>query len=240
MPLLSRLFAKTCLCDGRSTESERICRVASAGGTDCVAFLVLSQVMRYSAGLAQTGVHAVLNPARMFTALSFAAEKHKQQRRKDAEAPPYVNHVIAVATTLAVEGGVTDEHTLMCALLHDTVEDTATTLAELAECFGREIAALVGEVTDDKLLVKAERKRLQVEHARTASAQAKQVKIADKICNVRDVADCPPAHWTLERRIEYLRWSEQVVAGCRGINPRLDRAFDETVALARQRVGQQK
>ena len=156
------------------------------------------------------------------------------QRRKDPDATPYINHPIAVATVIAIEGEVMDEATLLCALLHDTVEDTDTTFAELAQHFGPEVAALVRELTDDKSLAKSERKRLQIEHAKAATARAKQVKIADKICNVRDVAACAPADWSRQRRLEYLRWSELVVAGCRGVNPKLEQAFDEAVLLARE------
>jgi guanosine-3',5'-bis(diphosphate) 3'-pyrophosphohydrolase len=179
-----------------------------------------------------------LDPANFLRALAFAAEKHRRQRRKDPDATPYINHPIAVATVLAVEGAVTDEATLVCALLHDTVEDTDTTLAELAQHFGPEMADLVQELTDDESLVKSERKRLQIVHAATASPRAKQVKIADKISNIRDVVASPPAHWPVERRIEYLRWSEQVAAGCQGVNPKLDRAFAQAVALARQTIEQ--
>ena len=170
-------------------------------------------------------------------ALAFAAGKHRLQRRKDTDASPYINHPIAVATALAVEGDVSDEATLLCAVLHDTVEDTDTTFGELEQHFGHEVAALVRELTDDKSLEKAERKRLQIEHAKVASLRAQQVKIADKICNVRDVTACPPPHWPLQRRLDYLTWSEKVVARCRGVNLRLDRAFDQAIAEARGSIG---
>src|SRR2546428_7321677 len=133
-------------------------------------------------------------------ALKFAAEKHRNQRRKDADASPYINHPIAVASVLATEAAVTDKATFLAALLHDTVEDTGTTLQQLEQLFGPEVAALVGEMSDDKSLPKETRKRLQVEHAPGASPKAKRLKIADKICNVRDVAENPPASWSLERR----------------------------------------
>ena len=178
-----------------------------------------------------------MNAAHLLKAIAFAAEKHRRQRRKDAEASPYINHPIAVATVLAGEGGVSDQATLLAAVLHDTIEDTQTSFAELEGHFGPAVAALVREVTDDKSLKKDERKRLQVEHARASSPRAKQIKIADKISNVRDIAVSPPADWPLERRREYLTWSERVVAGCRGVNPKLDQAFDETVGEARRVLG---
>ena len=111
-----------------------------------------------------------MNPTQLLKAIAFAADKHRKQRRKDAEASPYINHPIAVATVLAAEGGVSDEATLMAAALHDTVEDTQTTFAELEEHFGPEVTGLVRELTDDKSLEKAERKRLQIEHAPDASS----------------------------------------------------------------------
>jgi GTP diphosphokinase / guanosine-3',5'-bis(diphosphate) 3'-diphosphatase len=164
--------------------------------------------------------------ALLLKALSFAAHKHRDQRRKDAEASPYINHPIALADVLVNEGGVTDAEVLAAALLHDTVEDTATTPEELERTFGPRVARIVAEVTDDKALPKAERKRLQVEHAASISPEAKLVKLADKICNLRDVAVHPPAQWSLERRREYFEWAKNVVDRLRGIHPRLEAAFD--------------
>jgi len=169
-------------------------------------------------------------------ALGFAAEKHRDHRRKDANASPYINHLIAAALILAEEGRVNDEELLVAAILHDTVEDTETSFPELEEHFGSTIAGLVAEVTDDKSLKKAVRKRLQEEHAPKASPRAKQLKIADKISNIRDIVHYPPSGWPLERRLEYLAWAQRVVAGCRGINERLDQAFDRTVSEAARQL----
>jgi guanosine-3',5'-bis(diphosphate) 3'-pyrophosphohydrolase len=178
-----------------------------------------------------------LNAAQLLKAIAFAAEKHRHQTRKDAEESPYIIHPIGVATILAIEGDVSDETTLLAAVLHDTVEDTETTFVELEEHFGPEVAGLVRELTDDKSLEKGERKRLQVEHARDSSRHAKEIKIADKISNVRDIAVSPPSDWPLQRRREYLTWSETVVAGCRGVNPKLDDAFDKAIGQARRILG---
>ena len=164
-------------------------------------------------------------------ALEFAAHKHRDQRRKDAQASPYINHPIALANVLVHEGKVDDPAVLSAALLHDTVEDTETTPAELREIFGEKIAGIVLEVTDDKNLLKAERKRLQVEHAAHISREAKLVKLADKICNVRDVANHPPAKWDLTRRREYFEWAKAVVDQLRGVHPVLEKKFDEAYAL---------
>ena len=164
-------------------------------------------------------------------ALDFAALKHRDQRRKDALASPYINHPIALANVLVGEGGVSEPAVIAAALLHDTLEDTQTTAGELRAAFGDAITRVVEEVTDDKSLLKAERKRLQVEHAATISREAKLVKLADKICNVRDMANHPPAKWDLARRREYFEWARAVVDRMRGIHPELERRFDEAYAL---------
>ena len=163
-------------------------------------------------------------------AAEFAALKHRNQRRKDADASPYINHPLALARLLAEDGGVTDAVTLCAALLHDTIEDTATTHAELQAAFGAQIAAVVGEVTDDKTLPKAERKYLQIEHAAHISDRAKRVKLADKICNLRDLEASPPASWKLRRKRKYFDWSAEVIDALRGTNRKLERLFDEAVA----------
>ena len=168
--------------------------------------------------------------ALLLKALAFAAHKHRDQRRKDAEASPYINHPIALADVLVNEGGICDPEILSAALLHDTVEDTDTTPQELLDAFGPRIARIVAEVTDDKNLAKAERKRLQVEHAAGISAEAKLVKLADKICNLRDVALRPPSGWGLERRCEYFDWAKSVVDRLRGAHAGLEAAFDAAYA----------
>jgi guanosine-3',5'-bis(diphosphate) 3'-pyrophosphohydrolase len=162
-------------------------------------------------------------------ALEFAALKHRDQRRKD-EVTPYINHPIALANVLCQEGGIRDEVVLAAALLHDTLEDTQTTPEELREAFGDSVACIVEEVTDDKSLLKAERKRLQIEDAGALSREAKLVKLADKICNVRDVADQPPAKWDLVRRREYFGWAKAVVDRLRGTHPELEKLFDQVYA----------
>jgi len=167
----------------------------------------------------------------LLKALAFSAMKHKDQRRKDVEASPYINHPITLAAVLCNEGHVTDIGVICGALLHDTVEDTATTPDELTEVFGPTISNMVLEVTDDKSLSKAERKRQQIEHAAHLSNQAKLIKLADKISNLRDVAASPPAGWDLERRQEYFDWAKQVIDQLRGVHPGLEQIFDCTYAL---------
>lgn len=166
-------------------------------------------------------------------AAEFAAHKHRDQRRKDADASPYINHPISLASVLCNEGGITDPIVLAAALLHDTLEDTETTYEELRGQFGDEIADVVVEVTDTKWIRgKDTRKRLQVSKASHSSTRARAVKIADKICNLRDILASPPAGWSLERKQEYFDWAKQVVDGVRGAHSQLEQRFD---ALYRQR-----
>lgn len=168
--------------------------------------------------------------ALLIRAAAFAAERHRRQRRRDAEASPYINHPIALADVLANEGGIDDPVVLCAALLHDTIEDTETTAAEIEAAFGPRIAAVVIEVSDDRGLSKSERKRLQIEYAARASREAQWVKLADKICNLRDLLAAPPQDWPPERKREYFAWSAQVVAGLRGAHPTLEAVFDGLLA----------
>lgn len=169
-------------------------------------------------------------------ALRFSAEKHRDQRRKDREASPYINHPIQVAEILWTAGEVRDIPTIVAALLHDTIEDTNTQAEEIIALFGQEVASLVEEVSDDKGLPKLERKRLQIESAPKKSVAAKQIKIADKLCNVADITNSPPFDWTFERRVEYLDWAERVVAGLRGANEKLEAQFDEALKKGRKKL----
>ena len=177
------------------------------------------------------------NCATLLRALEFSAAKHRDQRRKDREASPYINHPIEVASVLANVGGVGDLTTLVAAILHDTIEDTDTSPEDLEARFGKETRLLVQEMSDDKTLDKMERKRLQVEHAPALSEKAKLIKLADKICNIRDVTHRPPASWPIERRQEYLDWTERVVAGCRGSQAALEAYYDLVLREGREVLG---
>jgi guanosine-3',5'-bis(diphosphate) 3'-pyrophosphohydrolase len=170
--------------------------------------------------------------AELLRAVRFAAEKHRGQRRKGHDASPYINHPIAVAELLARVGGISDLTVLQAAILHDTIEDTETRRDELDREFGTNVRRLVEEVTDDKSLPKQERKRLQIEHAASLSASAKQIKLADKICNLMDITHSPPADWPLQRKKEYLEWARAVVNGCRGCNSLLEAEFDRVLDAA--------
>jgi (p)ppGpp synthase/HD superfamily hydrolase len=169
-------------------------------------------------------------------AADFAARRHAGQRRKGAAAEPYVNHLLEVAALIAEATGGSDAALIAAALLHDTLEDTVTEYEELDARFGSDIAALVAAVTDDKSLPKVERKRRQIESAPSATSRAKLLKIADKTSNVRALVVSPPSNWDVTRVADYIDWAEKVVAGCRGLNAALERAFDAAVTDARAAI----
>jgi GTP diphosphokinase / guanosine-3',5'-bis(diphosphate) 3'-diphosphatase len=178
----------------------------------------------------------VNNLKKLLQAASFSAQKHTGQRRKGERGEPYINHPLEVANLIASIGAVDDYDILIAAILHDTVEDCGVTREEIEELFGEKVAGYVMEVTDDKSLPKAERKRLQVEHAPHLSPGAKIVKLADKISNIADITNSPPADWSVERRLAYIEWGVDVVAGLRGANGPLEKYFDELVERARVKV----
>lgn len=171
----------------------------------------------------------------LLKAAHFAATAHRSQRRKSKGDIPYINHPIGVADYLA-SVGVEDEEVLAAALLHDTVEDCDISHKDLCAVFGERIAGIVAEVTDDKSLPKAERKRLQIEHGAHLSEGAKLVKMADKLYNIRSIAKTPPVGWNKDRVVQYLDWSEKVVANLRGVHPTLEKMFDQCMIESRQEV----
>jgi guanosine-3',5'-bis(diphosphate) 3'-pyrophosphohydrolase len=169
---------------------------------------------------------------KIILAANFAATKHRDQRRKDREASPYINHPLALAFVLTNEvEGVDDEDVIAAAILHDTIEDTNTINSEIADLFGDNVLGIVLELTDDKSLPKAIRKQLQIDNASKLSREAKLVKLADKICNLRDMANSPPFDWSLERQQEYFEWAKTVVDGLRGTHSELEALFDHAYGL---------
>jgi len=180
------------------------------------------------------------NISLILKAFKFAADKHQHQRRKGKTAVPYINHLIVVSETLWEVGKVRDMSTIAAGILHDTIEDTDTSPEELEATFGKKICEIVEEVTDDKRLPKQVRKQLQIERAGKASLEARHVKVADKICNVSDLIDFPPANWSLQRRIDYVDWAERVVNKLRGSNPLLEQHFDKVCKKVKEYLEREK
>ncbi len=166
-------------------------------------------------------------PNQLLQSVLFACTKHEDQRRKNSNATPYINHPVEVAEYLSRVGGVDDVEILVAAILHDTIEDTNTTAAEIRECFGDSVLGLVLECTDDKSLEKSERKRLQIENASQKSPGAKQIKLADKACNLKSILVDPPKDWTISRQIDYFEWAKKVCDGLTGVNEKLDEEINQ-------------
>ena len=179
-----------------------------------------------------------LSSVLLLKALSFAAGKHRDQRRKGSHQAPYINHPIEVATLIATVGGVDDIAVLQAAILHDTIEDTDATPEEIEREFGADVRALVLEMTDDMAMPSAQRKQHQLERAPGLSMRAKVIKIADKIANVGDIARHPPPDWTLERRRSYFAWTAEVIDKCRGTNAALEACYDEVLRQAQEIIRQ--
>ncbi len=176
---------------------------------------------------ASSGPDGIVGVAR---ALDFAARKHAHQRRKGIQAEPYINHLTEVALLLAEATGGGDAALVMAGLLHDTIEDTETSLAELEAAFGADVASLVAEVTDDTRLPREERRRRQVESAPRKSGRARMIKLADKIANLHSIVESPPVGWSARRKREYVSWAREVKAACGPTNERLETQFEEAAA----------
>uniref|UniRef100_UPI00358F3931 guanosine-3',5'-bis(diphosphate) 3'-pyrophosphohydrolase MESH1 n=1 Tax=Myxine glutinosa TaxID=7769 RepID=UPI00358F3931 len=166
----------------------------------------------------------------LLDAADFAAIRHGNQRRKDPEHTPYINHPLGVANILSKEGGVDELVVLQAALLHDTVEDTATSPEDLEAAFGANVRAVVMEVTDDRSLSQAQRKEAKVKAAPRMSNHAKLVVLADMLYNLRDLQRVTPEGWSDERVQKYFEWSSRVVQGLRGTNVELEKRLDELFA----------
>ena len=175
-----------------------------------------------------------LAPLRMISeAALLAAQRHSGMARKGRGNEPYINHLAEVANLVSEASGGADAELVAAGWLHDIIEDTDTTREELAERFSVRVAALVVEVSDDMGLPKSERRRLQVVGAPHKSPDAKLIKIADKISNIRGRIVSEPSEVERADLADYVGWAEQVVSGCRGGNAWLDRTFDETATKAR-------
>lgn len=173
---------------------------------------------------------------RVMEALGFAAQAHANQRRKGAAQEPYVNHLIEVAALTAQATQGLDETAILAALLHDVVEDTPVTLAELSDRFGPEVAVVVAETSDDMSLPKAERQRARIANAPGKSPTARLVKTADVISNLRAIGKSPPAGWGCDRQLGYLEGCRTLVSAMHGGHPGLERVFAATVAEAERAI----
>jgi GTP diphosphokinase / guanosine-3',5'-bis(diphosphate) 3'-diphosphatase len=124
-----------------------------------------------------------------------------------------VNHLIEVAHILA-NHGIDDLDLLCAALLHDSIEDAGVSAAEIRSRFGERVVQLVLAVTDSDTEPLWQRKLHQIERAPTLSPAAQNLRIADKISNLRGILTSPPENWSIERKLAYFGWADKVVEGC--------------------------
>jgi HD domain len=172
---------------------------------------------------------------RLTKALTFAAEAHRNQRRKGASQEPYINHLIEVLDLVAsVDAG--DMDVLVAALLHDVLEDTLTGYDQLAATFGERVARIVQENSDDMTLPKPERRSARMAAISKKSREARLVKFADIISNLRAIAVSPPAGWSDDRRLGYLESCRNLVDAGRGSNDEIERIFDDTAKAVEQAI----
>jgi len=165
----------------------------------------------------------------IFTAIDFAAEKHRLQMRKNKEKTPYISHPLGVAFNVMHYGEINDAAVIIGALLHDTVEDTQTTFDEIEKNFGIEVASYVREMTDDKKLPFAERKRLQVIDASKKSKGAALIHLADKLYNAEDLLHNTPEGWSRIRIERYYQWTQSVVDRLPGGNEALKKEVQNVI-----------
>lgn len=156
-------------------------------------------------------------------AASFAARAHQGQLRKDRRTP-YFAHPVRVALTVRHVFGVDDAVALCAALLHDTIEDTTTDYDDLIAAFGQEVADAVAALTKDARLVEKERERVYDEQLKTASWQARLVKLADTYDNFCDSTEGP-------QRTKAAEKARRAIA-CAGADPR----FKQAVAALEERL----
>jgi guanosine-3',5'-bis(diphosphate) 3'-pyrophosphohydrolase len=182
---------------------------------------------------------------KVFSALELASIRHSGQTRKGDKKTPYINHPISVINVLT-RHGEDNPDLLAAAALHDVIEDTARTKEEIdkissliKEKFGEEVLKIILEVSDDKNLPFQKRKDLQVINTPRLSPEAKKLKIADKICNIKDMINDPPSNWSVERKKNYLEWAAKVIEGARNNNASLEKDFDETLKFAERSLNNQ-
>ena len=173
---------------------------------------------------------------RLTRALMYAAEAHANQRRKGAAQEPYLNHLVEVLDLVTRATGGDDTDLLVAALLHDIIEDTPITVEELQAAFGERVTKIVVENSDDMSLPKDERRRQRIAAMAHKSIDARIVKTADVISNLRAIGESPPAGWTAERKLSYLDGCRHLIDEGRGANTAIEEMFDRTAADVERRV----
>jgi len=168
-------------------------------------------------------------PDRYVAALRFAAAKHEGQRMVGSDLP-YLVHVVSVAgEVLAVidRESLDPDLAVPCALLHDTLEDTATTYDELVAAFGTAVADGVRALSKlDDAIPKANRMADSLRRIRLQPREVWAVKLADRITNLAP----PPAGWSSDKRRAYREEAIQIADALAGASPALEARIRERIA----------
>lgn len=167
---------------------------------------------------------------KILNAVSFAAEKHKLQVRKNAQKTPYIIHPLGVACYVMEIGGVYEPEVIIGALLHDTLDDSLTSPTEIATSFGKKTAEYVMEMTGNKELSLKERKKQQIIQALHQSKGAAVIKLADKLHNLNTLMKDPPIGWKRDQIDQYFQWAQAVIENLPEINSPLKEAVHKTIA----------
>lgn len=162
-------------------------------------------------------------------ALDFAARAHGAQQ-VPGSGFPYVVHLVKVATealqAALVEPGIDADLLAACALLHDTLEDSGVAAETLRAEFGDAVVDGVRALTKDEALPKERRMADSLERIRRQPREVWMVKLADRVANLEP----PPAHWSLDKRREYLAETALIGQVLRGASPHLEARLDRCVA----------
>ena len=142
---------------------------------------------------------------------------------------PYICHPIDVCLVLS-QAGIDDEDVLCAGMLHDVVEDCGISHADIAKEFGLKIAYLVSEVSDDPDLHGDERKNAQIEKVKSISESAKLIKVADKICNLKDILWNPPVDWDVLQKEKYRDFAKAVFDSANVSNQFLINLFNSVIS----------
>lgn len=163
----------------------------------------------------------------------FAEKAHSGQFRKYHESKvPYFEHVKRVATKVSEQLDSTDKM-IAAAVLHDVIEDCNVSKTELLEKFGSEVAALVDELTNKSKGMKkpdgsnynrAERKEIDRNRLKNSSAQAKLIKLCDRIDNLNDMINAPKDFINV-----YCKESKSLLDVLRGTSPELEQELESII-----------
>ena len=173
------------------------------------------------------------SPERYVAAMRFAAAKHNAQKEPGHDLP-YLVHVVSVAAeviaVLPVSRVADPDLAVCCALLHDTVEDTGTSLDEIRERFGSGVADGVSALTKDVQLPKAEQMGDSLRRIRGQPAEIAMVKLADRITNLSE----PPHYWSVEKRVAYRAEAGTIVDALGAANAALEARLRARIESYRQ------